>query len=225
MPRILLTTTSFQDTPGPHHDLLESSGYEIARARGPLLEAQMLELAGGFDAFLCGDDAITRAVLEKSLPRLKGVAKYGPGLDKIDLAAATDLRIPVTFCPGVNQTTVAEHTFALLLALCRNLVEEANFVRAGQWKRITGHELHGRSLGIVGLGRIGREVALRARAFGMEVTGFGNHWDEDFARSHQVRRASDLDELFRNCDVITLHTKLTGKTRHLVDRKLLGLAK
>ena len=69
--RILLTTTSYQDTPGPHHDLLKSSGYEVVCERGPLPEAKMLELAGEFDAFLCGDDAISQAVIEKSLPRLK----------------------------------------------------------------------------------------------------------------------------------------------------------
>jgi D-3-phosphoglycerate dehydrogenase len=223
--KILLSTTSFQDTPGPHHALLEDQDYEIGRERGPLTETRMLELAGDFDALLCGDDAITRAVLAKSLPRLKVVAKYGTGLDKIDLAAATDLRIPVTFCPGVNQTTVAEHTFALLLALCRHLVDEANFTRAGHWKRITGHELHGKTLGIVGMGRIGREVALRARAFGMNVTAFGHHWDEDFARHQQVRRADSLDEMFRTSDIVTLHTKLTDQTRHLVDRRLLRLAK
>ncbi len=223
--KILLTTTSFQDTPGSHHDLLASRGYEIVRERGPLPESRMLELAGDFDAILCGDDDITRAVLEKSLPRLKVLAKYGIGLDKIDLASATELKIPVTFCPGVNHTTVAEHTFALLLALCRNLVEEANFVRAGQWKRITGHELHGKSIGIVGLGRIGKEVAKRSVAFGMTVFGYGNHWDESFASENGVTRLANPDELFRRCDVVTLHTMLTDRTRHLVNAARLALAK
>lgn len=223
--RILLTTTSFQDTPGPHHELLASRGFEVVRERGPLPESRMIELAGGVDAFLCGDDAITRAVLEKSLPRLKVVAKYGIGLDKIDVASATELKIPVTFCPGVNHTTVAEHTFALLLALCRNLVEEANFVRNGQWKRITGHELHGKTIGIVGLGRIGKEVAKRAKAFGMAVLGYGNHWDNSFAAENGVTRVADVDELFRRCDVITLHTMLTDRTRHMVDASRLSLAR
>ena len=223
--KVLLTTTSFQDTPGSHHDLLASRGYEIVRERGPLSESRMLELAGDFDALLCGDDAITRAVLEKSLPRLKVLAKYGIGLDKIDVASATELNIPVTFCPGVNHTTVAEHTFALLLALCRNLVEEANFVRNGQWKRITGHELHGKTIGIVGLGRIGKEVAKRAVAFGMTVHGYGNHWDESFASEYGVSRLADPDDLFRRCDVVSLHTMLTDRTRHLVNAQRLSLAK
>src|SRR5580658_1860048 len=119
MTRVLLTTTSFQDTPGVHHELLAKAGFEITRERGPLPEARMLELAGQFDAYLCGDDAITRAVIVKSLPRLK---------------------VPVLFTPGVNHVTVAEHTFALLLASVRHLVVEANYVTQGRWTRITGTE-------------------------------------------------------------------------------------
>lgn len=157
--RILLTTTSFQDTPGPHHELLAQKGYEVVRERGPLPESRMLELAGDFDAFLCGDDAVTRAVLEKSLPRLKVVAKYGIGSDKVDVTAATDLKLPVTFCPGVNHTTVAEHTFGLLLAIYRQIVEQDNAVHQGKWKRLTGHELMGKTIGIAGLGRIGMRIS------------------------------------------------------------------
>src|ERR1700722_16810512 len=186
MTRVLLTTTSFQDTPGVHHDLLARAGFDIVRGRGPLAEARMLELAGQFDAYLCGDDALTRAVIQKSLPRLKVISKYGIGLDRIDLKAATDLKVPVLFTPGVNHTTVAEHTFALLLAAVRNLVVEANHVAQGGWTRITGTELCGKTLAIVGLGRIGREVAVRARAFGMEPVAFGHHWDEEFAREHGI---------------------------------------
>ena len=126
MTRVLLTTTSFQDTPGIHHDLLVAAGFEIVRERGPLSEARMLELAGQFDAYLCGDDALTRAVIAKSLPRLKVISKYGIGLDKIDVAAATDLKVPVLFTPGVNHTSVAEHTFALPKPLDR----EASAVRS-----------------------------------------------------------------------------------------------
>ena len=85
MTRILLTTTSFQDTLGPHHELLEQSGFEIIRVRGPLPEARMLELVGDIDGMICGDDAITAAVIDKALPRLKVISKYGIGLDKIDV--------------------------------------------------------------------------------------------------------------------------------------------
>lgn len=222
MTRVLLTTTSFQDTPGIHHDLLAAAGFEVVRERGPLPESRMLELAGQFDAYLCGDDALTRAVLQKSRPRLKVVSKYGIGLDKIDVAAATDLRIPVLFTPGVNHTTVAEHTFALLLAAVRNLVVEANHVAAGRWTRITGNEVCGKTLAVVGFGRIGREVAIRARAFGLRVIGYGNYWDEDFARWHDITRVESFDDLLAQADFISLHTKLTAKTRHLIHAGNIG---
>ncbi|MCC6880976.1 MAG: phosphoglycerate dehydrogenase [Verrucomicrobiales bacterium] len=214
--RVLLTTTSFQDTPGPHHELLESQGYEIVRERGPLPEAKMLELAGEFDAFLCGDDAITRAVIEKSLPRLKVLSKYGIGLDKIDVACATENRIPVLNTPGVNHTTVAEHTFGLLLCLSKHLVEVAGAARQGQWKRVTGHEILGRTMGIIGMGRIGKEVAIRAKAFGMPVIAYDIYWDEGFATEHGVTRCQTMNEVLEQADVISLHCFLSDETRGLI---------
>jgi len=223
MTRVLLTTTSFQDTPGVHHQLLESAGFELVRERGPLTEGRMLELAGQFDAFLCGDDAITRAVIEKSRPRLKVISKYGIGLDKIDLNAATELGVPVLFTPGVNHTTVAEHTFALLLAAVRHLVPEVNYVAKGQWKRITGNEIFGKTLAIVGLGRIGQEVAIRGKAFGLKLIGFGNYWEDSFTTELGIERYRDFDQLMRDADVISLHTKLTPATRHLIDARTLAL--
>lgn len=195
------------------------------RERGPLTEARMLELAGSFDALLCGDDHLTRAVLERSLPRLKVISKYGIGLDRIDIAAATDLRIPVLFTPGVNHITVAEHTFALLLAAARNLVIEANYTAAGRWTRLTGHELYGKTLAIVGLGRIGREVAIRGHAFGLKLVGYGNYWDEAFARRYEIERVSNLDDLLQRADIVSLHTRLTPKTYHLINARNLPLLK
>jgi D-3-phosphoglycerate dehydrogenase len=208
MTKILLTTTSYQDIPGPHHDLLDSAGAEIHRERGPLSEAQMLELAGDFDAFLCGDDMITQAVIDKSLPRLKIISKYGIGVDKIDVKYATEKGIPLTFCPGVNHTTVAEHTFVLMLSLSRKFVEEVNYVREGNWKRLTGNELMGKKIGVVGLGRIGKEVTTRAKAFGMPVMGYDLYWPEEFANEHGVEKASSLEDIFKTCDIVSLHTSL-----------------
>ena len=167
--RILITTTSFQDTPGRHHDLLAGDAYDIERARGPLPESAILALVGDYDAILCGDDAFTRPVLQKCLPRLKVLSKYGIGVDRVDLQAATELRIPVTFCPGVNHVTVAEHTFGLLLALTRQIPQHDAIVKRGEWQRGVGRELAEKTLGLLGLGRIGREVAKRAVAFDMRV--------------------------------------------------------
>jgi len=222
--KILLTTCSYQDTPGPHHELMQSQGWDITRERGPLSEARMLELAGQqFDAFLCGDDAITREVLEKCAPNLKVISKYGIGLDKIDIPATKEMRIPVLFTPGVNHDTVAEHTLLLLLAITKNLVPSVNATKAGKWTRQTGYELFGKRIGLIGLGRIGQEVAKRAHAFGMEVHGFGNYWPEDIAEQYRITRHHDLNTLFEASRIISPHTKLTPESHHCVNSARLGL--
>jgi len=221
--RILLTTTSYQDTPGPHHDLLESSGYEIVRERGPLPEEKMLDLAGEFDGFLCGDDAITEAVIEKSGERLKVISKYGIGLDKIDVEAATARKLPVMFTPGVNHTTVAEHTFGLLLGLTKKIFENAVDVHNGAWqagwKKPVGHEIMGKTMGIIGLGRIGKEVAIRAKAFGMPVIAYDIYWDEVFAETHGVTRCDTMDDVLHQADVVSLHCFLSDETRGMISAK------
>lgn len=216
MPRVLVTTTSFQDTPGSHHDLLAQTGWEIVTARGPLNEADTLAAVGDIDAYICGDDLITDAVLEKAQPRLKVISKYGIGVDKIDVDACNRRGIPLLFTPGVNHTTVAEHVFLLMLSLQKHLLYHSDAVRAGEWKRKTGHELCSKTIGIVGLGRIGKEVAIRARAFGMTVIGYDVYWDEAFADAHEVTRAETMDEIFAQSDYISLHTNLTPETRDLV---------
>ena len=221
--KILLTTTSFQDTPGAHHDLLKQTGWEIITARGPLNEADTLALVGDVDGYICGDDAITRQVLEKARPKLKVLSKYGIGVDKIDVKSCTEFGIPLLFTPGVNHTTVAEHNFMLLLALEKNFLFHTDSTRSGDaktnWKRKTGHELLDKTIGIIGLGRIGKEVAIRSRAFGMNVIANDNHFDEAFAHQHGVKRANTLDEIFAVSDYISLHTNLTPETRDLICAK------
>ncbi len=219
--RVLLTTTSFQDTPGTHQDLLNSQDWEVIRARGPLSEAEMLELAGEFDAFLCGDDAITAAVIDKSLPRLQTISKYGIGLDKINVDYATEKKIPVLFTPGVNHTTVAEHTFGLLLGITKDIQSNAVAVQNGEWvagwKKPVGNEIMGKTIGILGLGRIGKEVAIRARAFGMKIIAFDPYFDDAFASEYGVKRCADMDEVLHNADVVSLHCFLNEETEDMIN--------
>ncbi|MCX6866995.1 MAG: NAD(P)-binding domain-containing protein, partial [Verrucomicrobia bacterium] len=215
----------YQDTPGPHHDLMAAQGWEIVRERGLLPEASMLKLAGDFDAFLCGDDAISRAVLEKSLPRLKVISKYGVGLDKIDIPATKELKIPVLSTPGVNHMTVAEHAFALLLGLVKHIVTTATAARRGEWLRLTGHEIFKKTIGIIGLGRIGREVAIRARAFDMDVIACDPFWDEVFAAQHQITRCATMDEVLTQADVVSLHCNLSAETRGMIRREKIAAMK
>jgi len=229
--RILLTTTSFQDTPGKHHDVLNDSGFEIVRARGPLSESQLLDLiksggdAGGFDGLLNGDDQVTAKVIDAALPRLKVIAKYGIGLDSIDVKHATSKKIPVLFTPGVNHTTVAEHTFGLMIAVAKHFWFHMRVVKAGQWKRQTGCELYGKTLGVIGMGRIGKEVIKRGIAFGMTCVGNDTYWDEAFAAEHNVERLLTREDLLRRADVVSLHTNLTEETRGFINKQTIPLMK
>jgi len=226
--KILLTTTSFQDTPGPHHDLLAQSGYDVVRARGPLSEAQMLDLIrdnDGFDAFLNGDDRITAKVIDAAGAKLKVIAKYGIGLDSIDVAHATAKRIPVLFTPGVNHTTVAEHTFGLMIALAKDFWIHARAVKSGQWTRRTGHELMGKTLGVLGLGRIGQEVVKRANAFGMRCVAFDTYWPEAFASEYGVERIASAEALLPLADVVSLHMSLSDANRGLINARTLATMK
>jgi D-3-phosphoglycerate dehydrogenase len=169
------------------------------------------------DAIICGDDAFTRPVLEKCLPRLKVLAKYGIGVDKIDVAAATALKIPVTFCPGVNHVTVAEHTFGLLLSLTRLIPQQDALIKKGEWKRSTGRELAGKTMGILGLGRIGKEVAKRARAFDMNVCAFDLYWDDAFAKQVGIERKGAGEDVLRASDVVSLHMNLTEENKDYIN--------
>jgi D-3-phosphoglycerate dehydrogenase len=226
--KILLTTTSFQDTPGAHHDLLARSGFDVVRARGPLSEEQMIELIGqygGFDALLNGDDRISARVIDAAGSRLKVIAKYGIGLDSIDVAYATVRRIPVLFTPGVNHTTVAEHAFGLMIALAKEFWAHASAVKGGRWVRHTGHELMGKTIGVLGLGRIGQEVVKRARAFGMHAVAFDVHWPEDFAREYAVDRVATAEAVLPLADVVSLHMNLTDANRGFINIRTLATMK
>src|SRR5918993_1594749 len=225
--RILLTTTSYQDTPGKHHDILAASGFEVARARGPLTEQQVLDLVKGegFDGLLNGDDHITQKVIDASLPRLRVIAKYGIGLDSIDVKYATSKKIPVLFTPGVNHTTVAEHTFGLMIALAKHFWPHVKSVKSGGWKRTTGTELFGKTIAILGMGRIGKEVAKRARAFEMNVKGYDLYWDEGFAKTCSVDRCTTAEEALQDADVISLHMNLDENNRGFINKTRIAAMK
>ena len=229
--RVLLTTTSYQDTPGPHHDRLADSGFDVVRDRGPLPEDRMLELIeqhGGFDGLLNGDDEITAAVIDAALAAptpLRVIAKYGIGLDSIDVDHATAKKLPVLFTPGVNHTPVAEHAIGLMVPACKHFNFHLAATRDGQWHRRTGTELHGKTLAVLGMGRIGKEVTTRARAFGMHVIGYDLYWDADFAELHSVKRCDRCEQALEAADVVSLHLPATDDTRGLIDAKTIATMK
>lgn len=229
--KILLTTTSYQDTPGPHHETLANSGFEVVRARGPLTEAQMLDLIksnNGFDGLLNGDDHITAKVIDAALAaptKLKVIAKYGIGLDSIDVKYATSKKLPVLFTPGVNHTTVAEHSFGLMVAIAKHFWVHLRSTKKGEWKRVTGNELYGKTIAVLGVGRIGKEVIKRAVAFDMKPVGYDLYWDEAFAKQYNVKRAATVEDAIAGADVVSLHMNLDDKNRGMFNQDLLAKMK
>ena len=220
MKKILLTSTSFQDTPGEHQVQLESTGYEITRLRGPLVENELLPIIDQYDGIICGDDEITRAVIKKGAThKLKIISKYGSGLDKIDLKAAKEWGVPVTNCPAVNQTTVAEHVFALLLTHVKNIIQENKFIQEGKWERLIGNDLADKTLGVMGTGNVGKEVIKRALAFGMKIIAYDQYPDTAFSAQYGIRYAKIAKEVYQESDIITLHMNLDQNSRHMLNKE------
>jgi D-3-phosphoglycerate dehydrogenase / 2-oxoglutarate reductase len=242
---VLVSTSSFIDTPGDHVRKLQETGWEVIKARGPLNQEQLLSyIADGnrFDAFLCGEDDFNAKVLQAAAPRAKVISKYGVGLDKIDLSEAERLKIQVTNTPGVNHTTVTELTFGLMLSLARAIPEHNALVHRCEWRRQTGRELAGKTLGILGFGRVGKEVAKRAMAFGMNVRVFNTSWASQHSNyldqlsqvfsspvfeEHPptIQRAPRDEDLFPHVDFLSVHMSLTKDNQAFINRRRLAMCR
>ena len=159
---------------------------------------------------------VTSALMDAAA-MLRVIGRAGVGVDNIDVPAATERGIVVMNAPDGNTITTAEHTIALLIALARRIPQANSSLKSGHWERKTfvGVELQGKTLGVVGLGRIGRTVAARARAFGMKIVAFDPFIAPEQARDLEIELAP-LDELFQNADFITIHTPLTSDTRGVI---------
>src|SRR5204863_321797 len=150
--------------------------------------------------------------------------RAGVGFDAVDTAAATDHGVAVTITPGTNQDAVAEHTFALILALAKNLVQQHLGTCKLQWPRQANLPLRGRTLGIAGLGRIGKAVALRGECFGMKLIAYEPFPDHAFAKAHGVTFVS-FEELLAQADFLSLHLPATKESKHLINRQTLARMK
>ena len=192
----------------------EGSGFEEADLRTKVAQA---------DAWIVAFHPIG-ATLMDSAPRLRIIAKHGVGVDNIDIPAATARGIVVTTAPSANDQAVADLTMALLLSLLRRIPEANASVKAGRWERFPGCGLSGKVLGILGLGRIGQNLARRAKGFGVELIGADPCWPDEAARDLGVRRVEPND-LFVQADIISLHAPLTAETTGLVGETAIAAMK
>lgn len=200
-------------------ELLESGGQLLVEVRTGLKENELLAVAAEFSAIVVRSQTkITSKVIEAA-KQLKVVGRAGVGVDNVDVDAATRRGVIVMNTPGGNTVSTAEHAFSLLVSIARNIPQADASVKAGKWDRksFEGVELHGKTIGIFGMGRIGTEIARRVIAFGMRAIAYDPYLSPSRARSLQVELFEDLDQVLAQSDFVTMHMPLTAETKHLIN--------
>ncbi|MDR2163619.1 MAG: phosphoglycerate dehydrogenase [Clostridiales Family XIII bacterium] len=223
--KVLITPRSF----GKHDDapfrLLEGKGLDIIRndTGGIMDEGAVKSAIAGANGVIVGVDPLTADVMSAA-PGLKAVAKYGVGTDNIDLEYCESKGIKVSKTVGANSDAVADYAFALMLALSRKVILIDSNCRRRDWTKVTTSDVARKTLGLVGLGAIGRNVVSRAKGFGMDVLAYDVYWNKGYAEAAGVKYA-DVDDICRTCDFISLHVPLLDGTRHIIDARRIALMK
>ena len=225
MEKILTTPRSYGKNMPQLFEALEGAGYEVVRntTGGILDREQMKAMIAGCVGVIVGVDPLDAEILACA-PKLRAVSKYGVGVDNIDLeyCAAHDIKVSRTV--GANSEAVADYAMALMLAVARRVPMIDRKCRRMDWGKITTRDVSHATLGLFGLGAIGRHVARRAQGFGMRVIAYDPYWPEDFARENDIARA-DADTIFREADFISLHLPLMPETEGFVGERELSLMK
>lgn len=223
---VLITPRSFGKHSAEPLEMLLSRGLKVMRnPHGRIMEKdEMIECIGEADAVIVGVDPLDREVLERAT-RLKVIAKYGVGTDNIDVEYATERGIRITTAAGANTEAVADYTFALMLASARKVLPIDRECRDGSWRKMTTLDVNGRTLGLIGLGQIGKAVVRRAAGFGMRILAFDAMRDEAFSSEYGVAYMPSLEAILPEADFITLHVPLTEGTRHMIGRREFALMK
>src|SRR5437899_1685140 len=221
-PRVLIS----DKLESPGLDLLRQAGIELDERHG-LTGDPLQEAMRAADGMIVRSGTRVTAELLENPGKLRAVVRAGVGVDNIDVAAATRKGIVVMNTPGGNTVSTAEHTITLLMALARMIPAADTSVHQGKWERskFVGNQLGGKTLGVIGLGRIGREVARRAAGLDMKVLGFDPFLSPDRAGQLGIESVSGLDQLLPRCDFLTVHTPLTDETRDLVGARELAQMK
>jgi len=225
--KVLVTPTSFtKEKKSAAKDLLEKFADEIIyNPYGrPLSSEEIVPLLDGVDGYIAGLDYITEEVIQKAPHTLKVISRYGAGYDRVDVKAAARKGIVVTNTPGVNSESVADLAFGLMLCTARKISYLDRKVRSGEWPRVTGTELFGKTLGVLGLGAIGKGVARRAKGFSMKVLAYDPFIDRNFVQENGIEECT-FDELIQVSDFITLHLPLNEDTRNIINKDSLSRMK
>lgn len=223
--KILISTASFAEYDGKPLELLKQTGFEIVLNpyKRKLKPEEVIALANDCTGIIAGTEALGADVLEK-LPKLKAISRCGAGMDNVDLDAAKKLGITVTGTPNAPTQAVAELALALMLDLLRRTTVMDRQVREGKWSKIMGSLLTGKTIGIIGLGRIGRQVVELLKPFGCRVIACEPQPDKKWVAAHDVELFS-LDELLRQSDIVTLHIPYSKESHHLLNAEKLKLMK
>lgn len=225
MQKILIGPSPLATADGPWLQTLRKAGFVAVypSRHAQMTEEELLHHLQGVVATVAGSEPYTSRVLQAH-PQLRVIARAGVGYDAVDLSAATEHGVAVCYAPGTNQEAVAEQTFALMLALAKDLIEQCNAVKGGHWPRRATIPLRGRVLGIAGLGRIGKAVALRGACFGMKLLAYEPFPDTSFCEQTGVQLVP-FERLLSEADFVTLHMPLTTESRNLMNRDTLARMK
>ena len=223
--RVLVTSKSFGRAAPEALELLAANGIEVVRGSRPSLSAaEIAAEVPGFDALVVGNDPVDAGVLAAG-DRLRLVHMHGTGLDAIDIPAATARGVLVANAPGANRNAVAELTVALMLVAARSIDRHIDVLRSGRWERTPGREISGKTVGILGLGRIGQRIVELLSGFGVRTVAFDVAPDRDWAAQHAVTLAADADAVCAEADFLVLALSLNAQTRNFIDARRLGLMK
>lgn len=229
MPTVLASPTRAEEDTEPYSRLLRENGLEVRLiddflfARGRTSDEHVIETMQGVSAIIAGGTRFNPHVLE-NLPDLRVISRSGVGFDMINVPAATANGVVLTITPSANYEAVAEHAFTLVVAMAKTLFSGDRSMRAGEWASIPRTPLRGSTLGIVGLGRIGKALATRALAMKMRIVATEKYPDEAFVRENGIE-LMELETLLRSADFVSLHCPLNDETRGLMNSKTLALMK
>lgn len=218
--KVFVTPRSFGRHSNEPDEILKRFGVEVKKnPYGKILtEAQMIEEIKDVDGIIVGVDPLSKEVLQHA-EKLKVISKYGVGIDNIDMDYAKERNIEVARALNANADAVADYTFAMMMSVARKVVQIDKECRELNWKKITTVDVHKKTVGLIGLGNIGKKVAQRAKGFEMNVLAYDLIPDYEYAKSSGVHYVDRLDDIFAKSDFISLHLPLNKHTEYIINKE------